>query len=118
MRGFDKWLDDVLESDLPPEIVAVNFNLYDDGDGQWSIEFVGADCFDEEDSDWACDEVFTTRDDPFCWESEASWEEIQEEAADAIKAYLDEGAHAEQLKQYEAVGVGFVDGELELVYQA
>ena len=115
MRGFDKWLDDVLESDLPPEIVAVNFNLYDDGDGQWSIEFVGADSFDEEDSDWACDEVFTTRDDPFCWESEASWEEIQEEAADAIKAYLDEGAHAEQLKQYEAVGVGFVDGELDSI---
>lgn len=118
MRGFDKWLDDVLESDLPAEIVAVNFNLYDDGDGQWSAEFVGAGSFDEEDSDWACEEVFTTRDDPFSWESDASREEIQDEVVDAVREYLADGVYADCLKQYEAVAVGFVDGDLELVYQA
>ncbi|MGN1031105.1 MAG: hypothetical protein ACI4PQ_05825 [Butyricicoccaceae bacterium] len=118
MNGFDKWLDEVLESDLPEEIVAVNFNLYDDGDGQWSIEFIGADSFDEEDADWACDEVFTTRDEPFCWESDESADAVLDTAIDAIKAYLAEGSYADALKKYEAVGVGFVDGELEIVYQA
>lgn len=118
MRGFDKWLDDVLESDLPVEMVAVNFNLYDDGEGQWSIEMIGANHFSEEDADWACDEVFTTREEPFCWEQEASWDEIQEQAADAIRQYLEEGTYAQTLKQYEAIGLGFVEGELELIYQA
>lgn len=37
---------------------AVNFNLYENGNNQWSMELVGTSNFDAEYSDWACDEVF------------------------------------------------------------
>ena len=83
------WLDEVLEQSVPEEVVAFCFNLYEDGDNSWSMELVGTASFDEEDMDWACDEVtdFGTREVPF-------------------------GV----LKEKNGVGVGFVDGDIEIIY--
>ena len=39
---LSKWLDEVLEAEIPDEVVAFGFNLYDDGDCCWSMELVGA----------------------------------------------------------------------------
>ena len=54
---FEKWVNNILENDIPEGVVAVAFNIYDDGDGNWSVEAVGTSSFDEEDDDWACDEI-------------------------------------------------------------
>lgn len=39
-----KWLDDiledVLETGIPYEVNAFGFNLYDDGDNNWSMELI------------------------------------------------------------------------------
>lgn len=38
-------LDIILEQSIPIEIVALNFNLYEDGGNNWSIELVGTESF-------------------------------------------------------------------------
>lgn len=63
---YDKvsaWLDDVLKQNIPDDVEAFCFNLYDDGNSSWSMELVGTERFDENDFDWPCDEVtdFGTR---------------------------------------------------------
>ncbi len=122
MEGFafedlKNWIDEALDQGIPEGVVALNFNLYDDEDADWSAEIIGAGSFDMDNDDWACDEVtdFGTRDEPFSWHDEdKDWEEILEVFKDDVARYLVEGKHAEELKKYKAIGVGFVDGEIEL----
>ncbi len=113
---FEAWLDAALEAGLPDNIAAFNFNLYEDGDDLWSIELIGASRFDTEDPDWACDEVFTNREDPLSWSAETDWEEVLETMTQYVEKYLVEGKYADLLKEYEAVGIGFVDGDITIVY--
>jgi len=101
---------------LPNEIIAINFNLYEDGNDNWSLELVGTESFDEDDEDWACDEVFDTRDTPLTWQKKAGWSEILDEMKKVIELYLEKGQYSDVLKSYQGIGVGFVDGNLEIVY--
>lgn len=117
MKSMEAWINHVLEELLPEEVTAIAFNLYEDGNDQWSIEMVGTTSFDIEDPDWACDEVFDTRDDLQSWVQKADWEEILQETIDKIKKYIETGKYSEKLKAYQGVGVGFVDGDLVIVYQ-
>lgn len=117
MENFSQWLDPVLAQPLPENVAAINFNLYDDGDHQWSIELIGSPTFSPDDADWACEEVFDNRDEPLCWESRHTKEQILQQAEAAVRDYLDHGRHAGVLKSLQGVGVGFVDGDLVLVYR-
>ena len=47
-KAFEKWLNGVLEENMPIPGVALNFNLYEEADFCWSIQLIGASCFDEE----------------------------------------------------------------------
>ena len=113
---FEAWLDDALSAELPEDIAAFNFNLYEDGDYLWSIELIGASRFDTEDPDWACDEVFTNREEPLSWTAETDWENVLETMTDYVVKYLQEGKYADMLREYQAVGIGFVDGDITIVY--
>lgn len=117
---IEEWLNNVLEQEIPPETAAFCFNLYEDGSSSWSMELVGTEDFDSnpDNSDWACEEVtdFDTRDNPFSWEEDAEWDEVLEDVIAALKQYLNNGLHADVLKAYAGVGVGFVDGDMEILY--
>lgn len=115
--GFFGWLDAVLAGGLPAGIKAINFNLYDDGGGKWSVELVGTSTFDENSSDWACREVYTTRDTPFVLMKESDWKTVESLFVSLLEKYLDGGKYASALKKYRAVGVGFVDGDLHILYK-
>lgn len=117
-NSFQNWLNTILSVDLPEKVEAINFNLYEDVGNVWSIELVGAGSFDEEDEDWACDEVFTTRDDPFTIRYKGSWEEVEDIFTGYIRQYLENGKLAERLKWYKAVAVGFVDGNITVLYKS
>ncbi|MGX8774358.1 MAG: hypothetical protein ACSW8G_04800 [Bacillota bacterium] len=114
---FEKFVDTALSGEVPEEVVAICFNLYDDPGDRWSVEVVGTSAFDREDSDWACAEVtdFGTRKAPYAWTEEAEYEEIQEKSVEVVRKYLESGSCAEKLKAVEGIGVGFVDGDLELI---
>lgn len=67
MNNIEKWIDSIFENTIPNEVVGIAFNLYEDETNQWSIEMIGSASFDVEDPDWACDEVFDTRDNTLSW---------------------------------------------------
>ena len=116
-EGFFEWLDYLLKDELNSEIKAVNFNLYEDANNKWSIELVGTSSFDKNNDDWACDEVFTTRDNPFVIENESDWKSMETVFIGLVNEYLSSGKYANKLKGYLAVGIGFVDGDLHILYE-
>lgn len=116
-KKFKKWLDNILKTKLPAGVIAINFNLYEDGENKWSIELIGASSFDEENEQWACDEIFTTRDNPFVFIEESDWRTIETIYTNLINEYLENGKYSNILKQYTAIGIGFVDGDLNIVYK-
>ena len=113
-----EWLDNVLEAEIPNEVIAFGFNLYDAGDYNWSMELIGTSEFDTDDEDWLCNEVtdFDTRDEPFQWSQNTEWEEILNHITDILKEYLESGKYADVLKAKSGIGVGFVDGDVEILY--
>ncbi len=114
---FFEWLDAVLKDELPSEVKAINFNLYEDTENTWSIELVGTSEFDENDDDWACCEVFSTRENPFVIEQEGDWQTVEEIFEEWISDYLANGKLSKKMKQNEAVGIGFVDGDLTILFK-
>ena len=88
------------------------YKLYDDGNGQWSVELVGTSSFDKDDSDWACNEVFDTRNNPLKWKSKGSWEKVLSSVRSHLETYLKNGKHASLLRSQQGIGLGFVDGDL------
>ena len=117
MESFEEWLDFILCTPLPQDIMAVNFNLYEQEDWQWSVEFAGTEDFDANDSDWACEEVFVTRETPYTWIEEADWNQILMEMSTKLTEYLRNGKYADKLKAYAGVGGGFVDGDIQILYE-
>ncbi len=114
---FAKWLGIVLAEGLPDEAAAVCFNVYEDGGDGWSIQLIAAAYFDEDDEDWACDEVFTTGEVLFRWQEKAKWNKALKTAKELISDYLENGRYAEILKQFDAVACGFVDGDIQILYK-
>jgi len=118
---FSNWLDKYLSDDLPESIIAVNFNLYEGSDPSYHVQFVGCDRFDEEDEDWCCYDVFTTGEDIFCvprTNEIVQWEQGLAFITTIVEKYLNEGRFAEKLKSCKAVGIGFVDGDLDILYSS
>lgn len=114
---FTEWLDNILKTNLPNGIIAINFNLYEDGNNKWSIELIGSSSFDENNEDWSCNEIFSTRDNPFVLIEESDWRTIEIIFTKFIKEYLNKGKYANKLKQYIAIGIGFVDGDINIIYK-
>ena len=112
------WLDGTLSQDIPDGAAAFCFNLYDDGDDNWSLELVATERFDPADADWPCEELddFGTRDEPFAWNEAAEPNAIYEEINDLLARYLEEGSKADVLTSLSGVGLGFVDGDLGIIY--
>lgn len=115
-KDFFEQLDLLLKNELSSEIKAIIFNLYEDTDNKWSVELVGTFSFDKDNDDWACDEVFTTRDHPFVIECESDWELVETFFIGLVNEYLSSGKYAGKLKEYQAIGIGFVDGDLHILY--
>lgn len=116
---FNQWLDSVLEKDIPNEVVAFNFNIYEDPDMRWSVEVVGTSFFDENNDDWACNEVteFGTREKPFSWQEDTTWEEVLFKVKNQVSKYLEEGKYSWKLEDKKAVACGFVDGDLVILHK-
>ena len=117
-KTISQWIDTVLNTDIPENVVAFCFNLYEEGGKAWSIELIGSDRFDLMDEDWACSEItdFNSRQNLYMWEKDCTWEEALESAIKELTAYLQTGKHGEVLKSRTAVGAGFVDGDLHILY--
>lgn len=82
------------------------------------MELVGTECFDEDDEDWPCEEItdFGTREGLLVWNKVAKWDEVLGAMISILRGYLENGKCAEVLKSKVGIGIGFVDGDLEILY--
>ena len=112
---LETWLDDVMQMTIPDDVVAFCFNLYEDVNNSWTLELIGASSFDKTNDDWACDEVFSTRDNPLTWNEDKEWQDVLMEAINKIKDYIEKGKYGKVLKERQGLAVGFVDGDLTLL---
>ena len=121
---FVHWLDDILENnEMPAETKAFCFNLYEESDEDhiYGVQLVAAGEYDPEDKEgeWACDEVWSCEENIFTVETsdeeDTGWAHAQELIKEMIEEYLKNGKYAGILNGSNAVAVGFVDGDLEVI---
>ena len=117
---FSKWLNQVLEKDIPNGIKAFNFNLYEGSEDTYDVELIGSDEFDENDPDWACSNYFTSGENFLYLKRTPEiqhWEDGLNYITLLIKRYLEEGENVNILKSGSAIGIGFVDGDIDSIFQ-
>jgi|GEM_PF-1635888 len=115
--GFNSWLDEQLPKQKLDKVVGFNFNCYEDADHHWAVELVGTSAFSEQITDWACEELFATRKNPFVTRYGGPFQEVLEIVEEWISAYLDQGTYKDELKEKAGIGIGFVDGDLKMLYK-
>ena len=115
---FSSWVDRILLQYAGMEVAAYNFNLYEHED-EFAIQLIGAKRFDPTDDDWPCDEAFTSGEDLFALPHSivsSDYRKGLRYAKALVKEYLETGNQAPRLKVSQAVGIGFVSGDLHLLY--
>jgi hypothetical protein len=119
-NAFADWLDGVLKTADLTDVIAFNFNLYEGVENTYHVELIGSNKYDSNDSDWACEEVFTTRDNLYISDEVAGkpWGEALEFFKAKVCEYLKNGRNSDKLLASEAVGIGFVNGDLEILYES
>lgn len=118
---FARWLDKLLESKMPENIAAFNFNIYDEEDETYGIQLIASNEFSEEDEDWACSEVYSSEENIFYIdhsdEKDADNQRGLEFISGLVMQYIKSGKSANLLKSVKAVGAGFVDGDILVLYK-
>jgi hypothetical protein len=124
---FCCWLNQAFENVLPIEIKAFCFNLYLPAGYEdivkFGIEIVGFKRYDSEDPDWACppedwgrepeqQELFL----PISYTTE-DWSTCLLKMKNLIEDFLSlNNQTAKRLKQSEVIAIGFVNGDLMLIW--
>lgn len=111
-ENFYSWIDEMLNKSIPKKVIALNFNLMECPNSTYKAEIIGSDMFDENDEDWACKEVFTTRKNQFKFKLQGKWSEVLETLSDDLNEYI---KSSEKLLSYRAIGIGFVDGNVNIL---
>ncbi len=123
-NSFANWLDNLLENNNMPESTqAFNFNLYEEaGDCVYGVQIIASDRFDaDDDGDWACYEIWSSEEDIFCVsaadEDDKGWQAFQKFITEVICDYLVNGKYKDILLDSQGIGVGFVDGEIDIIFK-
>ena len=116
--SFISWAARVLPASAPTGVLAYNFNIAEATAG-FELEVIGSSSFDRENSDWVCEEAWTSRPHKYVVayaEAGRDWEPFLAWAATAVRKFIEsELPGADTLRKAHAVAVGFVDGELVVV---
>lgn len=123
-REFENWLSTALQVPVPEEVKAFSFNLFEpagEEEVKFGIELIGAGNYDPDDSDWACEEVWEPKQRrlfiPLAY-SGTGWEGCLEKMKIlALKLLKSDKKFVEKLTSRQGIGIGFVDGDLEIIWQ-
>ncbi|EJE54716.1 hypothetical protein PMI14_00346 [Acidovorax sp. CF316] len=121
---FHTWLRHAMsDGAMPPEVKAYAFNLLEPAAAhgvKFAVELVGTAGFDEDDPDWACDEAWSPRqrqlDIPEAF-SGPGWEACLARMDALLRTCLASPKLGPLLQRGDAVALGFVDGELSVLWQ-
>jgi hypothetical protein len=120
---FKEWFSASLAQSMPASVKAFSFNLFElpeSSEVKFGIELIGSSSFDENDPDWACDEVWEPRVRKISIPKSFSgscWEQCLANVRALLLTCLSSEVAAEKLKSKLGVGLGFVDGDLEVLWQ-
>jgi hypothetical protein len=115
---FFAWVDAALGRPIPTETVAFHFNLYE-GTDSVHVQLMGTDSFEGGEEYWPGRETFTTGEDIFevPFESAgAEWPQWLESLKILVRAYIDSGSRSAVLRNSRGVGIGFVDGDMYVLW--
>ena len=119
--GFNAWLRSSTNTVVPASVRAFSFNLYELASdiSPFGLELIGSSDFDIVDGDWACDEVWAATprmlEIPMAFSS-SSWETCLAAVKRLVVSAINEGGAGQVLKTREGIAVGFIDGDLDLVW--
>ena len=112
---FKAWLEKQLSREIPDNIIAFNFNLYEsETEDQFDVQLIGCKEYDLEDEDWACNSDFSTEEDLYSFSAD-DWEDALKTLIKSVKDYLQSCSTPNKLTTAEYVTAGFVDGDLEVI---
>lgn len=122
---FHEWLSSALLVPVPDQVAAFSFNLFESArvEGvRFGVELVGAEHFDPEDSDWACEEIWVAEPRelhiPITFSGEG-WEECLQKMNALLQFELEHQRGVSSiLKSRRALALGFVDGDLQIVWSS
>lgn len=118
---FLDWLNQGLSENIPNEVVAFSFNLYlpaGETGIKFGIEIIGAASFDVDDEDWACDEIWQSKQRWLSIPIEYSgddWEQCLEVMSQLVVTILESNEPCAIALNSKLIGIGFVDGNLTLI---
>ena len=118
-NDFKIWLFESLRVNLPLEIKAFSFNLFEpagDGKIKFGIELIGSNTFDKDNGEWACNEIWEATNRQFFIPATYSTLEF-EICLTKMKSLIELSLQSnikisEKLKNYQGIAIGFVDGDL------
>ena len=106
------WLTPHLQA-LPAEAKALCLNLYEgEEEGEFDAQLVACAAYDREDPDWACEDIYSTGEELFCFTAE-DWEAALDAMLELMAEIVNDGILPDAI---EYVAAGFVDGDLEEVF--
>ena len=117
-KQFNKWFDEEMQK-VKGEALAYCVIIYEEGGDTYSVDLVACDEYDASDEDWACgDGIYASH----CGEEtllyfdvKGGWEECLTQVGGLIENYIEQGKYGEKLKDSQAVGYGFADGDIEII---
>jgi hypothetical protein len=114
------WIDSVLSKNDFSNIRAINFNIYE-GHGTFHLQIIGSIITPDEDDEWYCRDDFTTGENVLIIKRKVTgekWEDGLEYFTNQVKQYIEKGKYKKILKTTKVVGIGFVDGDDEIIYES
>lgn len=118
-QPFYNWISDVLV-EIPDETIAFVFNIYEEDDA-YLVDITGTIEYSDESESWtdtinwdSGEEMFIIPKEKF----DGDWEEIHDVIAEALEVLVEEDNElSDTLCDSEAVAVGFIDGDLEIIWE-
>lgn len=111
------WLSKLCDAEFPDEsIVAYNFGLFETQNG-YTIYLIGSKEFDNDDSDWACNNDFEPEhkyfDLPANDYKSLSWQQVMDKIVSELTAFSKSSRFRNSyFSQAQAITTGFDDGDL------
>lgn len=115
---FFSWVDQALSRHLPENTVAFHFNLYEGADSV-HVQLMGTESFEGGGEYWPGHQTFSTGEDIFEVPFESAgpeWPQWLESLKMLVGAYIASGNKSPLLRSSQGVGIGFVDGDMHLLW--
>lgn len=117
------WISAALSRSMPEGTEAFHFNLYEDANSV-HVQLMGTEAFvpgeDPATDYWPSAETFSTGEDilevPFSVAG-PDWEAWLNTLIGLVNGYLAKGARSDVLRNSQGVGIGFVDGDMHVLWQ-